>query len=639
MVIKIPYERMSDEELQAITDGTALPEDIFMENYATPTELEDIISGAKYIEGTEEETPEEKFKVIDESHPDISWADRAKVKNFSINAQGAVDYLKKQYPKMQFKTSEYDDSKIYMKNPDEAEYRVLDSSDLELSDISDVAWDVPAAMASGLVAAKTGLATAASGFGAPVALPAAGVAGGLTGAGIETGRQWVGNQLGVADGYSPGQIGFAGAADALSPFLFGTGGKVGKEVLKKGLKGEAASKLAASQRGLIGKSWNATAPLRDVLGEGFTGIERDVFEYARVPGNIKKATDLARQSWKGLRSDATATVKDASRRIKAAKRNIGKQLERSVERSPVLVDIRQAKDTLKESINKVESFVANTPDADTPSNLAALKQARDTFSEFMSRSTGEEISDLVPAKVAQELKHTYANLSKVYNSKEFGATLSPSATQGAKRASAAMTETTAELDAAIRESLGDKYAELNDAYSTLKQHEEVLKFMNKKPLRNIGALNNASRIDERAVAAEVDETLGSKLMDHAADLKAAAQIGKPGIMPASRAGVTSTSRTGAAQSLGMALGYGAGSKLAKGEGAGYIFGLAGQAAGSLLGGGAATKLGLQTGDLIKRGYGASRDFSPWGLGLPSLPHTTHRSLLQQSSQGIQGERP
>ena len=134
-------------------------------------------------------------KIVNEMHPDIDFATRAIYKNFGADPEASFRFLQKKLPNLQLKKDK--EGEVLAKRPEETEWRRLDPKGFDLQDISDIGYDVPAAVAQGAATAAAGLVgAAAGGIGA---IPAAMAASGFTGAGLEGLRQGIGSWVGYRD--------------------------------------------------------------------------------------------------------------------------------------------------------------------------------------------------------------------------------------------------------------------------------------------------------------------------------------------------------------------------------------------------------------------------------------------------------
>lgn len=306
--------------------------------------------------------------VVEEMHPNFSTADRLIVKNFAGNNQAAVNYLQKQHPDLEIKTKEFSD-KILARKRDgsEKDYKVLDpdtgffSTDF-LRDVGDIGFDI----ASGV---GTGAATAAGGiFGAGVgSIPAAAAAGAASSAGLEAGRQGLGKMFGIEQDIDMGDVGFAGAAGALSPLLLGTGATTAQAAAKslnpfKGslstLRGMAAPELddagkalLSSQRGLIGRGYDAyKGGLAPKLGSMASGVSEDTIKTMR--GNFDEMLKIEKDPM-GLTKMVNSGTQDAGKLLRAGKKAEWETVEQGLKQAgDEIVDITAAKDAFKNAIDE-----------------------------------------------------------------------------------------------------------------------------------------------------------------------------------------------------------------------------------------------------------------------------------------------
>lgn len=166
-----------------------------------------------------------------EMHPDISFADRAIIKNFSQSPKVSQMYLTKKYPNADVKLSK--DGQIMFKRKNEKEYKVLDPSGFDWQDLTDVGFDVASGIGEGASTIAGGMLGAGAG---PVGAVAGGVAAGGAAAGAsEALRQKLGQALGLPQEIDSGDVATSAGFGAGGTLLFGPGGKVGKEAAKNTL--------------------------------------------------------------------------------------------------------------------------------------------------------------------------------------------------------------------------------------------------------------------------------------------------------------------------------------------------------------------------------------------------------------------
>ncbi len=269
----------------------------------------------------------EQQEVIDASHPELGgmkgFGVRALYKN--LGEQG-LGYLEKQYPNLQWNVI---DGEPVVRTPGEGnKWYKLDPSTLEASDITDIAYDIPAGAAQGAATAAAGLAGGAATLpaGGIGAIPAAMAASGALGAGMETIRQYLGTgvqEAGEALGLDitkglrskpgisePGHVALAGGIGAILPGGIGTGaakGQIAKMALKRGLSEEALKK---SQSGILRKkvapflgSKFGTKPraLIDAAKEKLSTIIEPDGALAEVPAKVQQLQSTVTEAVRGAR--------------------------------------------------------------------------------------------------------------------------------------------------------------------------------------------------------------------------------------------------------------------------------------------------------------------------------------------------
>jgi hypothetical protein len=194
---------------------------------SNPTDVTHLYRNDSHVDVTSEYTKKSpKQEILNETHPSISWLDRAIVKNLSTSPQSALAYLQKEYPAMEFSFDEWSPGDIITRAKGDSVYRRLDPKGFDIADLSDIGSDV-------LGAAGNIGATALGGVSGN--LPGAIAAGGASSAAIEAARQGLGSLAGIPNNIDATDIGILGATGAVSPLLFGSGAttaQVAKQALK-----------------------------------------------------------------------------------------------------------------------------------------------------------------------------------------------------------------------------------------------------------------------------------------------------------------------------------------------------------------------------------------------------------------------
>ena len=146
------------------------------------------------------------MRTLDKSHDDIDWAHRTAVKNFGNNIDSSVKYLQEKYPHLEIKA---DGDRYKIRDPEkDNEWKRLDSSSLEWSDLTDVGYDVASGVAEGVATA--------GGFLGGGPLGAIGTAA-VSGAAMEGGRQGIGRAIGVNEEVDFGDVAIAGGVSGAIP--------------------------------------------------------------------------------------------------------------------------------------------------------------------------------------------------------------------------------------------------------------------------------------------------------------------------------------------------------------------------------------------------------------------------------------
>ena len=220
----------------------------------------------------------------DES-PEVSWAYRTMIKNLGTNPQNMAALLQAIYPELEVAVA---GDNVVLRRPGEEKYKVLDSSDVTWSDVSDLPADVLASIVETIAIVLGGTGGAVAGG------PAGGAWGGIkagaaSAAGINALRQALAGT--VTEAYykgeraeiDPYEVGASGVLGGLSTLLFGTGiskhqaGKVAKKQLKaladkvedSGLlKGKRGKKITPSQEKFIK---NEVSPILKKVDPAFGG--------------------------------------------------------------------------------------------------------------------------------------------------------------------------------------------------------------------------------------------------------------------------------------------------------------------------------------------------------------------------------
>ena len=557
--------------------------------------------------------------VVNEQHPDLTDQLRSSIKQF-----GSLEGSAAKLNELGFQT-DVDSGELLLKKPDEKEWRKVDPSGFKgpgefFKDIGDISYDLLAGAVETGATAGAGTLAAPTG---PFALPIASLAGGAAAAGLETGRQKIGQEQGVRLGYDVPQIATSGFFGLASPLAFGTAAQTAKQIARRGLTGQAAEKFAQSQRGLIGRAVKATRPHRDMIATGLSGVDEDVIAAAREPGMLSKFTALANMTDAEVRALGKQQKKVAKDGLDAYRRALGKQVAESTKAAKdegVLIDISDVKQPFVDYFQDLLKLGEQSQYASTSEYKTALKTAENAYKKIFG-----DTPNLVSPEVAQRLKRNLAKQSGIYTSKDFKRTVAPQKGVAAQELGVTLSKAHSNLNTQLRDRIGDNYVIANDELSYIAQElePELSRILGKKPSSSIASLNAPKAHNERAIVQEVDDLTGSNIMDTAFAMRGAGQLGKPGLLARSRGGTTSTSSTGLAGDIGTAGGYALITRMSSGEGTGFIGGLLGRAAGTMTLGPYGQKKLLQAGNL---GRGAGAYFRDQGI--LSTPHMLTNTWMQ-----------
>lgn len=148
----------------------------------------------------------------------VATNERMAIKNFiDKEPQLQMKYLEKKGYK-----TKTENGNVLVRKPTETRWNVIDPKGFDLWDFGDFLTDIGEGVVTGLA---TG-AKAIGSIGGPLGLGVASLAGGVAGAGYETGKQTVAKGLGLRDEYNPSEIVQAGIVNAAVPGVTKAAGKV-----------------------------------------------------------------------------------------------------------------------------------------------------------------------------------------------------------------------------------------------------------------------------------------------------------------------------------------------------------------------------------------------------------------------------
>lgn len=517
-------------------------------------------------------------KIIQEMHPRISLKDRAIAKNFSQSQDKTIEFLKSQYPDMEFK---FFDNNIIAKAPGDTDYKVLDpntgffSKDF-LKDAADVAFDTGAGLVEGAATALGAVGGAT--LGGAGAIPGAMVAGASTSAANEALRQKLGQALGIPQNIDSTDVAISGGIGALSPALFGAGKARG--AIKTGLDGfrsKVAPKIGSMMSGV------RTETLKNYADDGIRATV-DGLEKTGVDDFAGKAYDKI--------SDYITTNKNRA----------GEELVQAIDQTGVPVNIAPAKGSFRAQ----EALLASQPNLTNydKSRLNTIKSAYEKYFGLSEKpKDGFDMNTLLPIKASGEIPDQ-ATAKRAWD-------LQKSLKQMAKFEQG-MTPEDAYTKQVARDSYGTINKALDEASDGLTtkakgQYKDAVTLENEllpkfegntrmdsiqktyKELSNMDAKSRQilkERLSRLAESGQLDLTNESKV------LGTFSELGNPKLMPISSGGTTSTTRSIPAAGIGGIVGaYGGNQAGLTGQpGADSALGaVGGVALGTLLGSPAAMK--------------------------------------------------
>lgn len=508
------------------------------------------------------EAPWEKKDVpqVEEMHPDVSWADRATVKNFAQSPEAGAAYLNQKG----FET-EIRDGNIYVRKPNERSFKALDPKGLDLQDVTDIAYDIPAGLLTGAATAASGIAGAAA-SGGVAALPAAAAGGAASSAGLEALRQKLGGFLGIPQEVSGRDVAVAGALGAASPLLFGTGATAA-QAAKAGIN-------QASQSGLVTRGVKAAFPSVARVTSGIPTEATSTY-INRMP----EVDDLIAQGPDAAANVAETTHKQVQDAFFAKKKEVGEALAKQVKGSPNLI----GRDKLFEPLENRIQAMTNSELSMTPKGQAEIEALRQ---ELISMKEG--LPDMISPSTAWELQDQMKQMANFQNVKgTFQARYGANASGAEKALADAAGDSYRVINKELEQAAGA--AGKKSEYSQLSRLQDKLQKYFKDPEateRTLLQLDAKSKGAARKTVKALDEvTGGTPVKDNAKLLEAYSYFQNPELLPMSTGGTTSTSRTLGLSSLFEAVGGLAGQKGAQ----------VGRAAGAVAGGPKAVKAAIKAG--------------------------------------------
>lgn len=542
-------------------------------------------------------------------HPDISMKDRAIVKNFAAGTKPTIDYLKKEYPKLDVVEQ---DGEILIRTPGEAKWNVLDPSagsgrkDVMFPDPRAVRWtdlpgdalDIGADVVSGITttagAALGGGAAGVATGGAGV-LPGAMAGAGAAGTATEAARQKIGQSLGIPQEVSVRDALTAGGLSAASVGLFGAGkptvsavNALTRKLGEDGTKEAAQKLLQQSGRGVLERGYDTvTRRIAPRIASAASGES-----VASIKNMANHLDDIQRaEANPQFADEASAFARDLEGKIQGRSSEIGAQLASDIDQAGGKVNVAEVKALFNKRLAELQRRQAET---DTPAIRSQINAVKGEYDKYFGLAGGKdelntatmrmmpkptEIPDEISATTAWNLQKDMKGLSKAASAGQGIAGRLPEGTAASDQmlSDAAMNAyhmINSELDNAsqgLSTVSKDKYKRLMD----LRRRIEPAFSTDRKAVGSLRSMDANSQVVTREALESLKNEFGIDVMDEANRQMAIAKWSNPSMMSLSGGGTTSTSRTVplgvAGGMLGGALGWGAGGG-AFGSGAGAMLG-------------------------------------------------------------------
>lgn len=442
-------------------------------------------------------TPE----VIEEMHPEVSWQDRAIVKNFSQSPEKSANYLKKHNPQLDTRVW---DGRVLVKGKNETQWRPLDP-DAEgfdglgefARDIGDVGYDV------------------LSGVGQALALPAGGIVGsGIAGAGAEALRQGIGSAIGIDNelGQAAQDVALTGAIGAAVPAI---GKAITPTVQKAAEKGLEYAPAVLSKIG--GQSKQQVQTLADNLGDlkvmdkkGISGFVDNTRQQALEA--VESATRKAGEDIGSIvDSVESVDISPVKQQIKARIEDLKKQFERT--RNPATAD------DLGAAIDNFNSHFGKLDDAGGLSNVDEFGMSLD------------EIPDIVSGRAAFDLKQNLKGVSKSFNESDaaFKSRFPKSSSTNTKMTAKSFGDAEMAINDVMEEASGGQIKQANKIYAQQQalQDELAPALKSKEKLANaLRTLGTDSNRTKAELLDYLDKNYGTNLIQASNKLNMANTFGE-----------------------------------------------------------------------------------------------------------------
>lgn len=488
-------------------------------------------------------------KVVQEMHPDITFLQRAAVKNLGTDPQQSINFLRQKNPGMEF---DLEGNQIIARKPGEAEWRVLDPSGFDIQDISDVGYDIAA---GGL----TGAATVAGGLAG--GLPGAVGAGAASSGALETLRQGIGKWADVNQEFEPMSIGIATAAGGVAPALLGSGATTA-QIAKAAMK-EAASKeiteqaataaLKESQRGLLSRA----APN---VWEGLSGVPART--YAAMRERIPKILEARKIGEGEARAQFASAAKEKLTTVLNAHRDdLQNRFGEALDAAGESIDLDKVKAPIQARIADLEEKWATRGTAATKDEIATLRKYLDDITPRMDEvietvdADGNLVEETIRVPVSKLSARDATEYLRDIRAKLESAGVLDEATgkfslqrvsEADKLAADTMMKTYRSVSQQLDDAVSRASPEIRKEYAEFKGIERSWLPNLKTEAKTEKFLRNLNK-KEHAVLSSITKKqagkLGLDIQNELDDIAAMGMYIDPSIAPLSSKGATSTSRT------------------------------------------------------------------------------------------------
>jgi len=515
-------------------------------------------------------------RVVENRMPEgLAWG-RFMVKNLGTDQLSSVNYLKKEYGKKYDFDIEQGD--IIARKKGEKTWGKLDPSGFDIQDISDVAYDATAGLASGAATALGGLGGSILGLGLG-GIPGAMVAGSGSSAALEALRQGLGNIAGVSDGVDRGSLATSTALGFLSPILFGTGAtaagaakalaknpsRAAKFLEETGFSPTSKQGLEEASKILMQKQKSALTRLFPKTARFFTGLDEDDIITAgqQAPNAVKTAlklppetdlTGLESFELMKLKPDADKAVmsqfaKETRDAIKLKDKSMTMAWDTAIDTNPTAVDVNAiGEKPIKESIKR---YLANkkTDSSGNPLLSKDQKAVRSKIKDLQERVFYDEIINIAEDGT-QRLELVPKGKVSLRQSKELEQELQRkidaiNLPEVPKPIRDALIESNSALSDINRELVERVHPGLEEAYKKWQAQKEILKpFISNDGIsfeQKLKGLPNKKVLFQ--TTEEIDQQLGTEVSKAARFSRAKSLFQYPATDPISTQGTTSTSKT------------------------------------------------------------------------------------------------